>query len=219
MIALIVFDLDGTLVDSHKDLAYAANALVTELGGGPLSEEAVVRMVGEGAAVLVRRALTACGLDAGTPGALDRFLAIYDECLLNTTAPYDGTREMLEQVAPGRRLAVLTNKPSRATNRVLEGLGLATYFDPIVGGDTPFGRKPDPAGLRYVIETAGATPRTTVLVGDSPVDLQTARRAGTHVCLARFGFGYSFANADFEGSEAFLDSPSDLTRIVASFES
>ena len=156
MIDLIVFDLDGTLVDSHKDLAHAANTLVLELGGAPVTEEAVVRMVGEGAAVLVRRALTASGLDPDTPGALERFLAIYDSCLLDQTRPYPGTREVLERLAASHRLAILTNKPARATARIIEGLDLARYFDPVVGGDTRFGRKPDPAGLRHIIEVAGA---------------------------------------------------------------
>ncbi len=147
MIELIVFDLDGTLVDSHKDLAKAANTLVRELGGTAVSEEDVVRMVGEGAAVLVRRALTASGLDPDTPGALDRFLEVYDACLLDQTKPYPGMVELLANLAGRYRLAILTNKPSRATTRVVEGLDLARFFDPVVGGDSPLGRKPDPAGL------------------------------------------------------------------------
>ena len=189
MIDLIVLDLDGTLVDSHKDLAHAANTLVVELGGAPVSEQAVVRMVGEGAAVLVRRALTSSGLSPDTPGALERFLAIYDDCLLDQTRPSPGPLEMLEQLAGRYHLAILTNKPARATTRIVEGLGLARFFDPIVGGDTPFGRKPDPAGLRHIISVAAATPASTMLVGDSPIDHRTARHAGTAICLARFGFG------------------------------
>ena len=100
MIELVVFDLDGTLVDSHQDLAFAANALVVELGGTGVSEAAVVKMVGRRRRGAGRRALTASGLDPDTPGALDRFLAIYDGCLLDRTRPYPGTVEMLEQLAP-----------------------------------------------------------------------------------------------------------------------
>jgi phosphoglycolate phosphatase len=214
MIDLIVFDLDGTLVDSHKDLAHAANTLVLELGGAPVTEDAVVRMVGEGAAVLVRRALTASGLDPDTPGALERFLAIYDGCLLDHTRPYPGTREVLERLAPTHRLAILTNKPARATARVIEGLDLARYFDPVVGGDTRFGRKPDPAGLRHIIDAAGATPAGTLMVGDSPVDRLTARNAGTAICLARFGFGYAFAPGDLDGTEWIIDAPGQLAGMV-----
>ena len=214
MIDLVVFDLDGTLVDSHQDLATAANRLVLELGGTGVSEAAVVKMVGEGAAVLVRRALTAAGLDPETPGALDRFLAIYDACLLDQTRPYGGTIEALEQLALQARLAVLTNKPSHATLRVLDGLGLSRFFDPIVGGDTPFGRKPDPAGLRHIVEAAGTSPASTMMVGDSPVDRQTARRAGTAICLVRYGFGFSFGPGDLDGTETIVDAPGQIVGVV-----
>jgi phosphoglycolate phosphatase len=214
MFDLIVFDLDGTLVDSHQDLAHAANTLVLELGGAPVTEEAVVRMVGEGAAVLVRRALTASGLDPDTPRALDLFLAIYDGCLLDQTRPYPGTIDVLEQLAGTHRLAILTNKPARATTRVIEGLDLARYFDPVIGGDTPFGRKPDPAGLLHIIDVSGASPVSTLLVGDSPIDRQTARNAGTSICLARFGFGYTFAPGDLDGTEFIIDTPEELAGVV-----
>jgi phosphoglycolate phosphatase len=214
MIDLVVFDLDGTLVDSHRDLARAANAVVVELGGAPLPVEAIVRMVGEGAAVLVRRALVASGLDPATPGALDRFLTIYDGCLLDETRPYPGTLDMLSAIRGTYRLAILTNKPSRATTRVLEGLGMARFFDPIVGGDTPFGRKPDPAGLLHVVSEAGTTPDRAMLVGDSPADLGAARNAGTGICLARFGFGYTFAPDVLNGSEQIIDAPIELLTVL-----
>jgi phosphoglycolate phosphatase len=214
VIELVVFDLDGTLVDSHQDLAFAANALVVELGGAGVSEAAVVKMVGEGAAVLVRRALTVSGLDPDTPDALDRFLAIYDGCLLDRTRPYPGTVETLEQLAPITRLAVLTNKPARATGLMLDGLGLSRFFDPIVGGDTPFGRKPNPAGLQHIMEVTGASPATTVMVGDSPVDRQTARNAGTAICLVRYGFGFSFGPGELDGTETVVDTPGEIVTVV-----
>ena len=211
---LVVFDLDGTLVDSRRDLADAANALVTGLGGRALSEDEVAEMVGEGAALLVRRALAASGLQSDTPGALDRFLAHYEDHLLAHTIPYRGVMETLLGLAGRYRLAVLTNKPSHATDRILEGLGLASFFDRTIGGDTPLGRKPEPAGLLALIEGAGATRETTILVGDSRIDLQTARAAGTAVCLARYGFGYRFAPEDFDGSEHFIDRMTDLPEIL-----
>lgn len=212
-IAFIVFDLDGTLIDSSRDLATAANRLVQGHGGRPLSEEAVIGMVGEGAAVLVRRALAASGLDPETPDALRDFLAIYDEVLLDTTKPYPNTVETLRELARRFPLAVLTNKPARSTALVLDGLGLTPFFREIVGGDTPFGRKPSPAGLLHLIEQAGTTPASTLLVGDSPVDRQTARNAGTRICLARFGFGFRFGPGDLDGSELVIDAPQELLHI------
>src|SRR5262245_42980764 len=146
-IRLVVFDLDGTLIDSRRDLADATNALIAELGGKPLSVEAVTAMVGEGAAVLVRRALTASGLAPQTPGALDRFLAHYGERLTVHTRPYDGLIDALSALrSEGRDLAVLTNKPGRPSREILDRLELTPYFSQVIGGDTAAGRKPDPTG-------------------------------------------------------------------------
>jgi phosphoglycolate phosphatase len=143
--------------------------------------------------------------------ALERFLACYDERLLATTQPYDGMLETLHALrSQGRRLAVLTNKPHRATLRILEGLRLVDLFSDVIGGDTPYGRKPDPAGLLALVSNAGVGPADTVLVGDSTVDLATARAAGTAICLARYGFGFRFKDGDFDGVEMFIDSPADL---------
>jgi phosphoglycolate phosphatase len=213
-IRLVVFDLDGTLVDSSTDLAHATNALIAELGGVRLPDARIAEMVGEGAAVLVRRALAAGGIDADADAALERFLVLYDECLLDHTLPYHGMIDTLERIAASRQLAVLTNKPSRATGRVLDGLGLGRFFDGVIGGDTPFGRKPDPAGLLHLARTAGASPAATLLVGDSPTDLRTARNAGARICLARYGFGYRFAEGDFLGDELFIASPGELPALL-----
>jgi phosphoglycolate phosphatase len=217
VIRLIIFDLDGTLIDSSTDLANAANALLGELGGDPIPEDRIVGMIGEGAGVLVQRALTAAGLDPVSPGALDRFLALYDERLLDHTVPYDGIIDALESIAgagAGTPLAVLTNKPAHAAERVLEGLNLRHYFRDVIGGDTAFGRKPDPAGLFHLAATAAVPVDTTLLVGDSPIDLETARRSGARVCLARYGFGYRFTDSDFRGDELFIDDPLELIRLV-----
>ena len=194
MIRLIVFDLDGTLVDSQRDLANSANALVLELGGRPLPDPDVVAMVGEGAAVLVRRVLTAAGLDPETKDALPRFLALYDERLVEHTLPYEGIAEVLEQLRPMAPLAVLTNKPQRVSDRLLAALDLSRHFTHVVGGDTTLGRKPDPAGLLRLCAGASTRPSEAVLVGDSPIDLETARRAGTQIVLTSYGFGYRFAH-------------------------
>jgi phosphoglycolate phosphatase len=211
---LVVFDLDGTLVDSSTDLANAVNALLAELGVNQLPDPQIVSMVGEGAAVLVRRALTASGLDPQTPTALDRFIAHYNAHLLDHTQPYPGMTETLGRLAARVPLAVLTNKPGYATDRVLEGLGLREYFRETIGGDTSFGRKPSPAGLQHLARAVRANAASVLLVGDSPVDLATARNAGASICLARYGFGYRFAADDFRGDESFIDAPLDLVALL-----
>jgi phosphoglycolate phosphatase len=215
MIRLAVFDLDGTLVDSRRDLANAANALVAGLGGRPLSEEAIGRMVGEGAAVLVRRVLTAANLDPDAPAALPRFLELYDERLTEHTVPYGGIVEALDALALRMPLAVLTNKPQRATDRLLESLELAPYFGRVVGGDSMLGRKPEPAGLLSLCTGAGVLPDEAILIGDSPVDLETARRAGTQVLLVSYGFGFRFDPAALE-TLAVADAPSEIPKHIAS---
>jgi phosphoglycolate phosphatase len=212
---LIVFDLDGTLIDSSRDLADATNALIEEYGGRSFEITDVMAMVGEGAAVLVRRALTASGLDPESPGALERFLTLYGDRLTHHTRPYDGILDVLTALrSAGRTLAVLTNKPQRATTTIMERLGLAPAFSDVVGGDTVAGRKPDPAALLQIVSRAASTPASTVLVGDSPVDLETARRAGTRICLARYGFGYRFGESAFRGDELFIDAPLELLSVL-----
>ena len=216
MIRLVVFDLDGTLVDSSHDLAEATNALLAELGGAPLALDAVVSMVGEGAAVLVKRALERSGLDPEMPGALARFLELYDERLLNATRPYPGMIEAIASLGAKFRLAVLTNKPERPTLEILSGLQMRQFFDDVTGGDSAHGRKPNPAGLLDLAARAGVTASETILVGDSPVDLETSRRAGTRICLTRYGFGYRFAGTEFRGDEVFVDAAAELPGAIES---
>jgi len=213
---LIVFDLDGTLVDSKRDIAESANATLVECGAAPLAEDAIGRMVGDGAPVLVARAFAA----AGSPrpaDALDRFLAIYDARLLKHTRPYEGIPELLADLGRRASLAVLTNKPIEATRRILDGLDLTGHFRPgsILGGDGPFPRKPDPSGLRHLMTAAGASSTATVLVGDSVVDWRTAVAASTSVCLARYGFGWEGFPVDELDADAWVaDTPGDLRKYL-----
>jgi phosphoglycolate phosphatase len=217
-IQLVVFDLDGTLIDSRRDLADATNALVAELGGQTLSVEAVTAMVGEGAPLLVRRALTAAGLDPQTPGALERFLAHYDERLTVHTRPYEGLVDALSALrSEGCALAVLTNKPGRPSREILERLELARFFSQVIGGDTGAGRKPDPSGLLSLARRAQAAPSATVMVGDSPIDAETARRAGAALCIARYGFGAPAGSLMPGPGEIAIDHPSELPEAIRSF--
>jgi phosphoglycolate phosphatase len=214
-LALVVFDLDGTLIDSQRDLADAANALIVERGGSPLPVNTIAAMVGEGAALLVRRALAAAGVNHEVERDLGRFLELYDERLLAHTTVYAGTREMLDALSARAPLAVLTNKPQHHTDGVLRGLNLARYFRWVIGGDTPYGRKPEPAGLRHLMSAAGAAPRESLMVGDSAIDLNTARAAGVRICLVRYGFGFRTVDGLLDGSERIADSPSALVRLAA----
>jgi phosphoglycolate phosphatase len=217
MFSLIVFDLDGTLVDSRRDLAESANALLAECGADPLSEEVIAGMVGNGAPLLVARAFTASGVEQPAD-AVERFLAIYDRRLLKYTRPYPRMEEVLETLAARAPLAVLTNKPLAATRAILAGLNLARHFadEAILGGDGPFPRKPDPSGLRYLLARVAAAPAEALLVGDSMVDWRTARGAATAICLARYGFGFAgVSTAELGPDDRVIDAPADLLQLTS----
>jgi phosphoglycolate phosphatase len=212
---LVVCDLDGTLVDSRRDLAQATNRLIATYGGLPLAEAAVVRMVGDGAEQLVARAFRASGLQTVPPGALPRFLAIYADGLLDHTTTYPGVPEALEALSGIASLAVLTNKPRVLSMGILEGLGLASCFAYVLGGDGSHVRKPDPAGLVWLMRACGVGATRTLLVGDSVVDLRTARAAGVRLALVRYGFGFADIPAgEWTGSEHVVDTPADLVELV-----
>ena len=214
---LIAFDLDGTLIDSRRDLADSANELITELGGSPLPEQAVGRMVGEGAAVLVRRALAAAQL-ADPGNALARFLEIYDTRLLRHTHLYDGVVDVLRFARTVARVAVLTNKPRTPSVKILDGLGIGDLFDDVAGGDGPYPRKPDPAGLQALMHDAGSHAQTTLLVGDSPIDHETAARAGVNCCLVTFGYSPDpFPRERLRGGEWLAASAAELHEVLTKF--
>jgi phosphoglycolate phosphatase len=211
----IVFDLDGTLVDSQRDLADAANAVVSRYGGRPLAPDAVISMVGEGARKLVERVVDASAISASIDEALETFLELYEARLTVHTRPYDGIVPTLERLGAHRCISVLTNKPHRATERLLDLLALARYVQFVVAADHRFPRKPAPEGLQHLIECAGVTAAETLLVGDSWIDLHTARAAGTDVCLARYGFGFVNIPTEERVGVLTIDRPEELLRVVA----
>ena len=189
-IVLAVFDLDGTLIDSRQDLADSANALLAYYGASAIADEAIVSMVGCGAATLVKRVLHAAGLDVPLDEALQRFLSLYDGRLTYHTRPYDGIPEVLEQLhARDTGMALLTNKPLQQSWKFSDRSSSSKFFRWIVGGDGPWPRKPSPDAVRFLMKQASAGPVKRFSIGDSPVDLQTSRNAGVRVCLARYGFG------------------------------
>jgi phosphoglycolate phosphatase len=185
---LVVFDLDGTLVDSSDDIATAFARTVEHLAPGttPLETAVVRSLIGNGARNLVERGLARLGLPHATADVLPLFLEEYRGCLLDTTRLYPGTSDALAALAP-RVLAVLTNKPGDLSRAILDGLGVGRRFSRVLGsGDGP-PSKPDPAGLRLLMQEAGATAVETLLVGDSPVDVATARAAGVEVAGVAYG--------------------------------
>ncbi|MEW5982707.1 MAG: HAD-IA family hydrolase [Acidobacteriota bacterium] len=213
---LIVFDLDGTLVDTLEDLAVAASLLAVEYGGRPLEPARVARMVGEGASVLVERVLATAGLGEPPAGALARFTEIYERVMYDHTAAYPGVPELLRSLSATHVLGLLTNKPARAATATLEHCNVATHFEHRVFGDGGLPRKPDPAGLRWLMQQHQASAGHTLMVGDSLVDVETARRGGVRICLARYGFGFDGIPAGaLRGDEAWIDQPLELLALVS----
>jgi phosphoglycolate phosphatase len=187
-IRALVFDLDGTLIDSKLDLALAVNATLAAAGRAELPHERVFSYVGQGAMRLVERALG----DGATPEEVDRahdfFLAYYRAHMLDNTILYPGVRECLEALSD-RPMAVLTNKPWRFSREILEGLSIARYFKEIHGGNSFETKKPDPFGMLAILEKFGVAPNHAMLVGDSDVDVKTARNSGAWACGVTYGFG------------------------------
>ena len=218
---LLVFDLDGTLVDSSQDLAEAASELVQGYGGAPLAVTDVMTMVGDGAPLLVRRALERSGLDPDTSGAFPRFLEIYDRRLMDHTVAYDGMHEVLALLVGRGPMAVLTNKPLAPSIAILEALGLRGFFSDVVGGDGPHARKPLPDGL-LAIEAAWrsdpssspVSPGPTVMIGDSPTDARTAAAAGCAFVFARYGFGAGKFGATPPATNWAVDHPRELPGVL-----
>lgn len=212
-IGAIAFDLDGTLVDSRRDLASAVNAVRAEMGLEPLALERVVSFVGQGARVLVRRSLPAAVAGEDFEAAFERFLEVYFERCLEETRPYPGVEGMLEALAGRYPLAVVTNKPERHTRKVLEGLALGRRLRFALGGDSLAARKPEPEPLFEAARRLGVEPARLLYVGDSAIDGETAARAGAPAALVTWGFGTAEELAEYP-AVARPESPGALVRLV-----
>ena len=198
---LLIFDLNGTLIDSAKDLAISMNATREHFDMPPLDPKLIYSFVGNGAATLVRRALGPDASEELAENALRFFLKYYRAHALEHTQPYPGVREMIEQLSgAGHRLAVLTNKPVRISRDIIAALGLDSHFGWVYGGDSFAEKKPDPIGILTLISDAGSQADQTWMIGDSGVDIQTARNAGVRSCGVAWGFQ----------PEGFLENPPDV---------
>lgn len=210
----LIFDLDGTLVDSAPDLATALNGLLAEFGKPALAETTVRSMVGDGAGVLVQRGLLASGLsDADQPAALKRFLALYRDCLIEKTRAYPEVEATLERLqADGHKLGICTNKPFDPTQRILKALKLDRFFGAVIGGDSLPKRKPDPEPLLAAIEGLGGTAPNAVMIGDSANDVLCARAASVTAILIPSDYGNPAEDADLKLTR-FAELPAALAKL------
>jgi len=184
----LIFDLDGTLIDSKLDLALAVNATLTYTGREPLEHQRIYGYVGDGAPMLVRRALGSGATDQEVEQGLHYFLSYYRAHMLDNTVTYPGVREGLEMLK-GHPMAVLTNKPVRFSQGILDGLGIARCFRYVYGGNSFRTKKPDPEGVNVLLRDLAVRPLEAMMIGDSEVDVRTARNAGTWVCGVSYGLG------------------------------
>jgi phosphoglycolate phosphatase len=209
----LIFDLDGTLIDSKRDLIHSVNAMLGEMGRARLDEETISGYIGHGAPLLVSRALGSNTKEDELRRALQFFLAYYEEHKMDTTCAYPGVPDALAELSRKKvPMAVLTNKPLKISVRILESLGLASYFRVIYGGNSFETKKPDPLGANKILSEFGAQAHETMIVGDSEVDVQTARNAGTIAVAVNYGFGVH--DRKQHPADIYLDKLSDLVPLV-----
>jgi phosphoglycolate phosphatase len=195
---LLVFDLDGTLIDSRLDLIHSVNAMLRHIGRPELDGEVIASYVGDGAPALVRRALGNTDDEAALREALEYFLGYYRLHKLDHTTVYEGIPEVLAGLAEAsdplatngvqRQMAVLSNKPVNPSRQIVEALGLGDFFVRIYGGNSFTTKKPDPLGVRTILEETGVAAEEALIIGDSSVDVLTGRNAGLWTCGVTYGF-------------------------------
>ena len=220
---LLIFDLDGTLIDSREDLANSVNAMLIHFGKKELPHEVIASYIGDGAPMLVRRSLGDPDDENFVQDAVLYFLAWYREHKLDNTYVYDGVKEALTAIQKSRntasagetlplKMAVLSNKPVGPTRAIVEALGLGPYFFQVYGGNSFHTKKPDPAGVQILLEEAGAEPEETIIIGDSDIDVLTARNAGIY----SIGVTYGLAPHTLQDAppDVLIDHPSELALVL-----
>jgi phosphoglycolate phosphatase len=214
-IKLLIFDLDGTLIDSRLDLIHSVNATLRHLKRPELPGDVIASYVGDGAPVLVRRALGDPKHEGDVKEALEYFLAYYRVHKLDHTHLYPGVKEMLTTVRNcdgiRRQMAVLSNKPVVPSRAIVEALGLAEFFSHVYGGNSFPTKKPDPHGVRTILREADARPEEAVMIGDSSIDVITGRNAGLRTCGVTYGFApHTLCEAP---PDVTIDSPQELAEL------
>lgn len=215
-IKLLIFDLDGTLIDSRLDLIHSVNAMLRHFKRPDLPGEVVASYVGDGAPMLIRRALGDPKDEAFLKEALEYFLAYYRVHKLDHTHVYPGIAESLNAIrnsqGAGRKMAVLSNKPVHPSRAIVDALGLGKFFIHVYGGNSFPTKKPDPQGAQTLLREAGAAPAETLMIGDSSIDVITGRNAGLWTCGVTYGFApHTLCEAP---PDVVLDAPQELEELL-----
>lgn len=217
-IKLLIFDLDGTLVDSRLDLIHSVNAMLERFHRPDLPGEVIASYVGDGAPMLVRRALGDPDDERFVQEALEYFLAYYRIHKLDYTHIYGGIKEALETIRDSpngveRRMAVLSNKPVNPSRAIVDALGLGEFFIRVYGGNSFHTKKPDPLGVNTLLQETGIAADETAIIGDSAIDVITGRNAGLWTC----GVTYGFAPRTLEDAppDVLVDCPNELAQVFA----
>ena len=219
-IKLVIFDLDGTLIDSRLDLVHSVNAALRHISRPELPDDVIASYVGDGAPVLIQRALGGEAVDeALVRKGLEFFLSYYREHKLDHTTVYTGIRESLAAIQNSnnshpRKLAVLTNKPVNPSRAIVEALGLGSFFSQVYGGNSFTTKKPDPEGAMKLVDEAEVEPEQAVIVGDSHVDVRTGRNAGLWTVAVTYGFAPH--TLEFEQPDVTVDTPQELSKVFLS---
>lgn len=210
-IKLFLFDLDGTLIDSKRDIANSVNYTMKALGLSELPHEDIYEFVGNGVTPLIQKSVEEAGGPEAFPKALEIFKAHYQEHLLDTTKPFSGVSEVLDHFRNISKV-VITNKSQGYSEKILEGLGLRSSFDAIYGGDTPFPKKPEPAIVSHLLKSFQTLPSETVIIGDSRIDMETGRNAKILTCAVTYGFRPR-SELEEAGYDYLVENPLGLIRV------
>ena len=212
----LIFDLDGTLVDSRLDLSNSINAMLRHFGKPLLPNEVIASYIGDGAPMLVRRSLGDPDDESFVQHALEFFLLYYREHKLDNTFVYPGIKECLDSIrssrnGSGMKMSVLSNKPVGPSRAIVEALGLGDYFFQVYGGNSFHTKKPDPTGVRALLEESGTEAGQTVIIGDSDIDVLTARNAGTYSIGVNYGFApHTFVDA---APDVLVETPEEIGQV------